>query len=105
MIWESHFRHCCEWIPEVQELHDAYKAKGFEVYGVSFDSNQNDWESFIIEKDLKWKNILAMQSTGGVEEYFVQNTPTFVLINTKGEIVHRLMDVKGVARYVKAEFN
>ena len=103
MIWESHCSHCREAIPKVKELHDMYKTKGFEVFGVSFDNNQNDWESFIIEKDLKWKNVLAMQTTGGVEEYFVQNTPTFVLINTKGEITHRLMDVKGVARYVRTE--
>jgi thiol-disulfide isomerase/thioredoxin len=103
MIWESHCSHCREAIPKVKELHDMYKTKGFEVFGVSFDNNQNDWESFIIEKDLKWKNVLAMQTTGGVEEYFVQSTPTFVLINTKGEITHRLMDVKGVARYVRTE--
>lgn len=103
MIWESHCSHCREAIPKVKELHDMYKTKGFEVFGVSFDNSQNDWESFIIEKDLKWKNVLAMQTTGGVEEYFVQNTPTFVLINTKGEITHRLMDVKAAARYVKTE--
>lgn len=103
MIWESHCSHCREAIPKVKELYEVYKAKGLQVFGVSLDNEQKDWESYIMEKDIKWINIMAMHSTGGVEEYYIQNTPTFVLIDNKGTIVHRLMDVNGAVRYVKAE--
>lgn len=101
MIWESHCKHCREAIPQVKELYAMYHSKGFDVYGVSLDDNQAEWEAYIKEQDLQWKNILAMQSNGRIENYYVQKTPAFVLIDKSGTIVHRLIDMKGIQAYVK----
>lgn len=101
MIWESHCSHCREAIPKVKELYTTYHDKGFQVYGVSLDNEKSEWEAYVTENDLKWKNILAKQSTGKLEEYYIQNTPMFALIDKNGNIVRRLIDIKGVQRYLK----
>ncbi|MBP1612581.1 MAG: thiol:disulfide interchange protein [Bacteroidetes bacterium] len=88
-FWASWCGPCRAEIPNVIKAYESYKAKGFEIVGVSFDNNGEAWRKSIKSLGMTWPQMSDLQgwkSKGGAA-YDITSIPATVLINQKGEIV------------------
>lgn len=72
-----------------RELYHSFADKGFEIYQISYDSNEQFWKTSA--NNLPW--ICVRDGNGNASEYLrnynIQKLPTFFLISKKGEIMKR----------------
>lgn len=106
-FWASWCGPCCAENPNVKAIYDGFHHKGFDVLGVSFDSNLDAWKKAIEEDGLIWTQISDL---GGLNEEIMKNynfrsIPTTFLIDSAGNILAR--DLRGeelrakIAEYCK----
>ena len=88
-FWATWCGPCRIELPNVIEVYQKHHAAGFEIIGVSLDSEQARLESFLKDKNmawpqyfdgLKWKNKLAVK-------YGVNSIPATYLIDGEGKII------------------
>lgn len=89
---------CAPCMAETRFLRDYYsqfKDKGFEIVGISLDSNIDMAKKFIGQKKLDWKQACTgnVWNDKTVKIYGVNNLPTYFLIDRRG--VLRSIDLKG----------
>lgn len=104
MFWAPDCSHCKESMPELKQLYDKYKTKGFGIYAVSIRNDKAKWEEVISEKQITWKNVLMQHEEGKIDDasaYFVTNTPTFVLIDKNGKIIRRYIGLNKLEEEIK----
>jgi peroxiredoxin len=102
IFWESDCPHCRKAMPDFIRLYNQYHAKGLEVFAVSLDSNKDKWKLFIANNHLTWTNIVLPDNSSAHADYFIQYTPTVVLIDNKGHIVKRFMSVEDLGKNIAA---
>ncbi|HEX6099535.1 MAG TPA: TlpA disulfide reductase family protein [Thermoanaerobaculia bacterium] len=86
-LWATWCGPCRFEIPELQRIHDAYAARGFEVVGVSVDeSGVESVKQFIDEQKMRYPVVLDPQ---GKLATVLQTSvlPTSVLLDRNGKIV------------------
>ena len=44
-------------VPHLKKAYETFHAKGFEIYGVSLDTDLTRWENTIGEQDMNWINV------------------------------------------------
>ncbi len=89
-FWASWCGPCMGEMPYLKEAYLKYHKKGFEIYGVSFDSKAEAWKAAINKQNMKWVNVSLLQSFNNpaAEAYVVESIPTNFLIDcSNGEIV------------------
>lgn len=89
-FWASWCRPCRFNNPEIVDLYNRYKDKGFTVMSVSLDRDKAAWEAAIKEDRLKWpyhvSELKMWQSAVGAL-YKVQSIPSTFLIDSQGKLV------------------
>ncbi|MBE6178040.1 MAG: AhpC/TSA family protein [Rikenellaceae bacterium] len=89
-FWASWCGPCMAEVPHLKEAYDAYKGKGFEIFGVSLDNNAEAWQNAVTEKQLNWlhvSDLLGWQNAAAAE-YGVRSIPANYLIDcATGQIV------------------
>ena len=95
-FWASWCGPCRKELPNVKRCYEKYKAKGFEIYGVSLDKERDAWIQAISEEGLKWPQVsdLKFWQSDAVSTYAVQSIPFTVLIDKEGKII--ATDLRGV---------
>lgn len=95
-FWATWCGPCRAELPYLKAAYEKYADKGFTIYGVSIDSNLNDWLSFLEKEQMTWPNV-NVSETGEpdpiVEKYAIRSIPTNFLISPEGIIVAR--DLRG----------
>ncbi len=82
-FWASWCGPCMAEVPHLKEAYDAYKGKGFEIFGVSLDNNREAWLKAVDEKGLNWlhvSDLLGWQNAAAAE-YGVRSIPSNYLID------------------------
>lgn len=93
-FWATWCGPCIGELPNVKETYEKYHDRGFEVVGISLDSDREQLEEFIQKEKLPWPILFE----GGDEEtigwnhplarhYGVNAIPLAVLINREGNVV------------------
>ena len=87
-VWATWCGPCRFEIPELQRIHDAYGARGFEVVGVSVDeSGVESVKQFIAEQD-KMTYPVVMDPQGQLANILQTSVlPTSVLLDRNGKII------------------
>ena len=93
---------CIGDILNVKKIYDTYKDQGFEVIGVSLDTDETKLRNYLEENDIPWRQIytgLERQSPLA-QVYDVRSLPARWLINREGKLIaheatHKLISPKG----------
>lgn len=105
-FWASWCGPCRKENPNVVEAYNKYKsskfqnAKGFEVYSVSLDRNEDAWKKAITDDKLVWKNH-GWDNDGAVSKlYNVNSIPSGFLVDGEGNIVAKGQELRGMNLHI-----
>jgi thiol-disulfide isomerase/thioredoxin len=78
-------------LPELAKVYEKYHKGGFELIGVSLDSDRRDLDAFLKENPLAWPQIFE---PGGMDsrlatEFGIISLPTMILVDAQGKVVNR----------------
>jgi peroxiredoxin len=105
IFWESDCPHCRKAMPVFIQLYKQYRARGLQVFAASLDSDKSKWKLFIDYYHLNWVNIVLPQNSPVHANYFIQYTPTAVLIDSTGHIVHRFISLEDLDNEIAVVLN
>lgn len=89
VFWESDCAHCIQTMPELIRLYKKYHARGLQVVAASLDAVRQNWINFVDSNNLHWTNINVPPGGSFMSRYYIQYTPTIVLIDRNMNIVRR----------------
>jgi len=95
-FWASWCKPCRASFPHMKELYTNYHTKGFEIVGVTNDTNQGMWKIAIEEDQTRWIHVADDFSNKGkparvISEYGMDFLPSTVLIDPNGVIIAKLL--------------
>jgi peroxiredoxin len=103
-FWASWCRPCRASNKQLVKLYPKYKAKGFEIFGVSLDEDKMDWKNAIQSDKINW---IQVNDNGGkwnaktAIQWNIEAIPTSYLINKKGKLVAVDLEGKGLEKALK----
>lgn len=100
-FWAKWCGPCRRENPNVVKAYQAFKDKGFTVYGVSLDRTKEDWLKAIQEDNLTWTHVSDLKyfQSEAATLYNINSIPFSVLIDPKGVIVDK--NLRGEELYSK----
>lgn len=70
------------------KLYDKYREKGFEIYGISVDSDKKAWLKAIRKDEIKWTQVNDKKgSTSTAYQWGIYALPTSFLLDKNGQLV------------------
>jgi thiol-disulfide isomerase/thioredoxin len=105
-FWASWCGPCRRENPNVVEAYGKYKdkkflkGKGFEVFSISLDKNEDAWKKAISEDKLIWKNHGWDKDGEASKLYQVYSIPSGFLVDGDGNIVAKGQELRGLGLYI-----
>ena len=78
---------CIGEMPNVKKVYDAYKDKGFDVIGVSFDNNEAELRQYLEVCNIPWRQIFDGQDGPLKKQYGIGGIPSPWLIDREGKLI------------------
>ncbi|RZK41732.1 MAG: AhpC/TSA family protein [Pedobacter sp.] len=94
-FWASWCVPCRKENPNVVAEYKKYKAKGFEILGVSLDSDKDSWIKAIKDDGLTWKHVSELKgwTNSAASAYGVKSVPASFLLDKDGKVIAK--DLRG----------
>lgn len=88
-FWASWCGPCRKEMPNVVKAYAKFKEKGFEILGVSLDSDKDRWVEAIAKDGITWPQVsdLRKWESQVVRQYNIQGIPYTVLVDKEGKIL------------------
>ncbi len=88
-FWASWCGPCLKEIPELVELYNQYKDKGFEIVGISLDNDEASWKGAIERNKMNWPHMSDLKgwASEGALAYGVNSIPVAMLFDPSGTII------------------
>ncbi len=90
-FWASRSQIYQREVPYLQAAYAEFKDRGFEIYGVSMDTNRSNWEQMC--EQMPWVTVIRSSGSTVTSDYAITNLPTNFLISPEGIIVAK--DLRG----------
>ena len=102
-FWASWCGPCRKENPNVVNVYNKYKDKGFEIIGVSLDNNKDRWLKAIKDDGLTWHHVSDLRgwSNAVAKMYGVKSIPKTFLIDQEGKVLAK--NLRGPALQQKLE--
>lgn len=80
---------CIGEMPNVKEVYEKYHDRGFDVIGISLDTDEAVLREFIKENQLPWRQIFDGEEWSGplAEKYGVRSIPAPFLLDREGKVI------------------
>lgn len=106
-FWASWCHFCREENPELVSLYAEYRDKGFEIVGVSLDTDRNNWLDAIQNDGIEFVQLSDLKGSNSpvVISYGVIGIPSMVLTDKDGKILLITSKASEVATFVKQQLN
>ena len=100
-FWASWCGPCMGEVPYLVKTYKEFHKKGFEIFGVSFDNDREDWLDAVKENKMDWIHVSNLNSWDNQarEDYAVEGIPANFLIDAEGKIVAK--SLRGEELYAK----
>jgi thiol-disulfide isomerase/thioredoxin len=102
-FWGSWCVPCRNSHPELKTIYERYKARGFEIVGISNETvagakskaeQTERWKKAVVEDAIPWKQVLYDPAINDiVKTYDINGYPTKILVDAQGKIVLRLLGI------------
>jgi thiol-disulfide isomerase/thioredoxin len=92
-FWATWCGPCRKELPNVKRNYDKYHASGFEVVGVSLDTDTDALHAFLAKEQIHWPVLMGDEKTGAGWEtplaiyYGIQSVPTAILVDQQGKVI------------------
>ena len=63
-------------VPHLKKAYETFHAKGFEIYGVSLDTDLTRWENTIGEQDMNWINVAQKKGEDSIQQRSMPSVPS-----------------------------
>ncbi len=106
-FWASWCGPCRSFNPELVELYKMYKNRGFEIFGVSLDTDKQKWKKAIEKDGLIWENVSDLKGNNNQAaiKYGVRDIPDNFLIDENGVIIARFIRGQKLEEKLKELFD
>ncbi|MEN9446511.1 MAG: hypothetical protein RL728_1023 [Bacteroidota bacterium] len=108
-FWASWCGPCRRENPNVVEAFSKYhkskftNAKGFEVFSVSLDKNEQAWLEAIKKDNMTWDSHVWDKGGEFAKQYKITSIPMAFLIDGEGKIVAKGQDLRGLGLHIEIE--
>jgi len=87
---------CLTEIPNVKKVYDTYKDKGFDIIGVSLDTDETRLRNYLKKNNISWRQIFSGQKWKSplAQQYDIRSIPAPWLIARDGTLISR--EARGV---------
>jgi peroxiredoxin len=94
-FWATWCGPCVGELPNVLKTYEKHHAQGFEIVGISLDSDEQKLKSFIEQRKMPWQQYFDGKAWGNklAVKYGVQSIPQTFLLDGTGTIIGR--DLRG----------
>jgi len=88
-FWAAWCGPCRKENPNVVNMYNKYREKGFEIFGVSLDRNREDWIKAIDNDGLIWTHVSDLKyfNSEAARIYNINAIPATYLIDRQGKII------------------
>ena len=88
-FWASWCGPCRQEMPNVKACYEKYKDKGFQVVGISFDSDQQAWEKGVKDLGITWPQLSDLKGWGNKASnlYNIKSIPATILFSPDGKVI------------------
>jgi thiol-disulfide isomerase/thioredoxin len=87
-FWATWCAPCRAALPEVKAAYKKYRAKGFEIVGISFDQNKETLQKFVADQNMTWPQYFdgrGWENKWG-REFEITAIPAMWLVDKKGTL-------------------
>lgn len=90
-FWATWCGPCVAELPNVTAAYDKYKAKGFEIVGISLDEDRSALDTFVKENKMTWPQYFDGKGWQNklAQQYGIESIPATFLLDRDGKIVAR----------------
>ena len=101
-FWASWCGPCLEDVPKVKELYASYQQKGFDVIGITLDSDRNKWMNAVHKYNINWATLCDLNGSGNKVAllFGIKKIPTKLLIDPSGKLVLKDPSMEELKKYL-----
>lgn len=93
-FWATNCAPCLAEFPNLKQIYEDYRPRGFEILGVSLDEDGQTVDAFCERAKLPWRMVMNESPEGEVGKRFkVRTIPSLYLVDQQGKVVQ--LDVRG----------
>jgi len=104
-FWASWCGPCRAFNPTLMKIYEKYHDKGFEVLGVSYDSNKDAWVKCIESEKLPWPQVSDLKGWANAtsDMFYIKGIPQNLFVDQNGTIVGYKVNRNTIEQFIKEQ--